>query len=86
MDQAFFREAGRRGGKRSSSQRWRSTVDGFVSLAAGVARHNIKRGWDPLARERVEPQISPHSTALTNACNLDSSEAISSAVGTNRSL
>ena len=53
MDQAFFKAAGAEGGAKSSSQYWRSTVDGFVSLAAGVARHNKKRGWDPDARERV---------------------------------
>ena len=53
MDADYFKECGAEGGRKSSRQLWRSTVDGFVSLAAGVARHNRKRGWDPNARVRV---------------------------------
>ena len=33
--------------------RWRSSVDGFVSTASGVSRHNRALGYDPGAKERV---------------------------------
>lgn len=37
----------------ANSTKWKSTIDGFVSSASGVARHNRTRGWDPMARVRV---------------------------------
>jgi hypothetical protein len=40
-------------GKASGSQKWQSTVDGFVSSAPRVASHNKKNGWDPNARIRI---------------------------------
>ena len=40
-------------GKASGSQKWQSTVDGFVSNAPRVATHNKKNGWDPNARIRI---------------------------------
>jgi hypothetical protein len=42
-----------KGAVNSNSQRWRSTVDGHISTAAGVAKHNKVRGWDPNARVRI---------------------------------
>lgn len=36
-----------------NSQRWMSTLDNHVSTAAGVAKHNRMRGWDPDARIRI---------------------------------
>ena len=36
-----------------ASQRWKSTLDGFISNASGVAKHNRANGWDPNARVRV---------------------------------
>jgi hypothetical protein len=33
--------------------KWRSQADGFVSSASGVARHNLRLGFDPAARERI---------------------------------
>ncbi len=38
----------------TNSQTWESTVDGYISTAAGVAAHNRHRGWDPNARRRVQ--------------------------------
>jgi hypothetical protein len=35
------------------AQRWKSTIDGFVSTAGPVAHHNKSRGWDPNARVRI---------------------------------
>ena len=46
-------KGGRKGGKKSTAQVWESTVDGFRSHAAGVAKHNRANGWDPNARIRV---------------------------------
>jgi hypothetical protein len=40
-------------GKKTASQVWESTIDGFRSTAAGVACHNKARGWDPKARIRI---------------------------------
>lgn len=42
-----------KGGKTVASQIWQSTVDGFVSSAGNVARHNKANGWDPDARVRI---------------------------------
>ena len=51
------RENSKRNGKvsgpKATSQRWKSTVDGFISHAPGVAIHNRNRGWDPSARVRI---------------------------------
>jgi hypothetical protein len=51
------RENSRRNGKisgpKATSQRWQSTVDGFISHAPGVAKHNRHNGWDPNARIRI---------------------------------
>ena len=43
----------KKAGEITSSQVWESTIDGFKSNAATVARHNQSRGWDPDARKRV---------------------------------
>ncbi len=40
-------------GKKTASQVWESTVDGFRSSAGNVARHNKSKGWDPDARTRI---------------------------------
>jgi hypothetical protein len=40
-------------GKKTASQVWESTVDGFRSSAGNVARHNTANGWDPAARVRI---------------------------------
>lgn len=40
-------------GKSTMSQKWQSTVDGFVSNAGCVARHNKLNGWDPKDRIRI---------------------------------
>ena len=40
-------------GKATMSQKWQSTVDGFVSNAGCVARHNKLNGWDPKDRIRI---------------------------------
>jgi hypothetical protein len=42
-----------KGGKAAASQIWQSSVDGFVSSASNVARHNKTRGWDPNARVKI---------------------------------
>lgn len=47
-------EAGKRGSQVTNSQLWVSTVDGFVSTAGPVARHNKARGWDPKAKIKLE--------------------------------
>jgi hypothetical protein len=53
----ILRENSRRNGKisgpKATSQRWQSTVDGFISHAPGVAKHNRHNGWDPEARIRI---------------------------------
>jgi hypothetical protein len=36
-----------------NSQIWRSTMDGFISTASGVAKHNRANGWPGEARVRV---------------------------------
>jgi len=36
-----------------NSQRWKSTIDGFISTAGNVAQHNTRNGWDPKARIRI---------------------------------
>jgi hypothetical protein len=46
-------KGGKEGGKKTAAQIWESTVDGFRSHAASVARHNKARGWDPNARIRI---------------------------------
>jgi len=54
LTREFFIAAGRRGGRKSSSQRWRSTRDpSLVSTAAGLARLLRTRGWDVNERERI---------------------------------
>jgi hypothetical protein len=40
-------------GRKAASQVWESTVDGFISNAGGVARHNKSLGHDPAARIRI---------------------------------
>jgi hypothetical protein len=42
-----------RAAQKVNSQIWKSTVDGFVSTAAGVVSHNKSRGWDPNSRMKV---------------------------------
>jgi len=46
-----------KGGQKSSAitnaQRWKSTVDGFISTSGNVARHNKANGWDPGARVKI---------------------------------
>jgi len=46
-------EGGRIGGTKTAQQRWKSLIDGHISHAAAVARHNKARGWDPDARVRL---------------------------------
>jgi len=48
-----YKEKHSKVGKASGSQKWQSTVDGFVSNAPRVATHNKKNGWDPNARIRI---------------------------------
>jgi hypothetical protein len=49
-----FKQWGQKGGRRSSSHRWRSLIDPtVVSTAAGIEKYHLKRGWDVKARERV---------------------------------
>ena len=43
----------RKAGRISISQKWKSTIDGYVSTAPAVANHNIRNGWDPKARIRI---------------------------------
>jgi hypothetical protein len=43
----------RKAGKIAISQRWKSTIDGYVSTAPSVANHNKRNGWDPGARVRI---------------------------------
>jgi len=54
----YGRKGGKKGGKKGSantnSQRWKSTIDGFISNAGAVASHNKARGWDPAARVRIK--------------------------------
>ena len=45
--------AGKIGGVVTSAQLWQSTVDGFISNAGNVARHNRANGWDPAAKTKV---------------------------------
>ena len=40
-------------GRESGSQKWISTVDGYISNAPRVASHNKRNGWDPKARIRI---------------------------------
>ena len=42
-----------RAAEKVNQQSWKSTVDGHVSTAAGVAKYNRVRGWDPGARVRI---------------------------------
>jgi hypothetical protein len=37
-----------------NTQVWESTMDGFRSNAGNVARHNMKNGWAPTAKIRVQ--------------------------------
>lgn len=46
-------KGGKIGGTNTSQQRWQSLIDGHISHAAAVARHNKARGWDPDARIRL---------------------------------
>ena len=46
-------KGGKKGGIIANQQRWKSTVDGYVSTAAGVAHHNRGMGCDPGDRIRV---------------------------------
>ena len=48
-----FLQDSRAGGLNTGSQRWQSSVDGFISTASGVAKHNRNRGWDPKDKIRV---------------------------------
>jgi hypothetical protein len=38
----------------TNSQVWESTIDGFRSNPGNVARHNIRNGWDPHDRVKVQ--------------------------------
>ena len=38
----------------TNSQVWESTIDGFRSNPGNVARHNIRNGWNPLDRVKVQ--------------------------------
>ena len=38
---------------KTNKQKWKSTVDGFISNAAAVAKHNKVNGWDPNARIKI---------------------------------
>ncbi len=40
-------------GRESGSQRWMSTIDGYISNAPRVASHNRRNGWDPNARIKI---------------------------------
>ncbi len=40
--------------KKSRSQVWESTIDGFRGNAANVSKHNRAKGWDPDARVKVK--------------------------------
>jgi hypothetical protein len=46
-------EGSKKAGRISMAQRWISTVDGYISSAPLVARHNKRNGWDPEARIRI---------------------------------
>lgn len=46
-------KGGKVGGRKTSSQIWESTIDGFRSNAGCVAQHNKANGWDPDARVRI---------------------------------
>lgn len=70
MDREFFKQAGSVGGRKSASQLWISTETGFISVAAGVCRHNIKRGFSPDARRRWFPNRQTESE-LAGFDNLD---------------
>ena len=37
----------------TNSQRWQSTVDGFISTAGNVSKHNQANGWPGNARVRL---------------------------------
>jgi hypothetical protein len=39
---------------KTNSQKWVSTVDGYISNAGNVAQHNRKNGWDPSAKVKIE--------------------------------
>ncbi len=38
---------------RIGNQRWISTVDGYISNAAGVSYHNRRNGWDPALKRKL---------------------------------
>ena len=44
----------RKGAAVTNSQKWMSTVDGFVSTSGNVAQHNRRNGWDPAARVKID--------------------------------
>jgi len=46
-------EGSRKAGKISISQKWKSTIDGYISTAPAVANHNKRNGWDPNSRIRI---------------------------------
>jgi len=54
-DQEFFVSAGRRGGIKSASQRWRSLVDPeLTSTKVGLLRLHKSRGYPLEEMERVQ--------------------------------
>jgi len=42
-----------KGGTNVNKQKWKSTKDGYISTACGVATHNIARGWDSAAKVQI---------------------------------
>jgi hypothetical protein len=52
-NQQKLSEWGSKGGTNVNKQKWKSTKDGYISTACGVANHNIARGWDSAAKVRI---------------------------------
>jgi hypothetical protein len=42
-----------KGAASTNLQKWKSTVDGFISTAGGVAMHNKVNNWDPKAKIKL---------------------------------
>jgi hypothetical protein len=55
------RRDSQKGAASTNSQRWMSTVDGFVSTAGNVAQHNSRNGWDPKAKVKVSDEFTTRS-------------------------
>jgi general stress protein YciG len=48
-----IKEAGRKGGKNTSSQKWQCSVTGYISTPGGLSRYQKLRNIDTSKRKRI---------------------------------